>query len=294
MENRAYQGPAPAPTRRLAIGSQEQPSESENQLPFTDEEGITYGDETPVVTPTPQFQFSQPPADPERAVQESTIEKRIGELTRALGERDARHADEMQEMRLLYESQLAAIQAANGGAQTQLPPGTNPDAPVTVKEFAQYMDRVLPYLEEKAIRNTWDVTQEEERAILQANPHFQSLPDGAQRAKFIQNAANLMRKRQASASAPAPQTQSGPAPQTRNVGKRVVPHVEASTRPRAADFQPESPTANFSAEYEKAKLIKDPKQRMAAMKRAFKGAQYAAGVSDEALAKASFSQRASE
>lgn len=296
-----HQGPAQEPSRTATIDdvpTYKAPPQIET-LPLDPTTEPSRQIEAPLEAPV-SLETTPPPEDPEKAVKQSTSETRIGELTRALGEQKKDFEQKLEEMALRYESQLAALVSQAGAATPpaagQLPPNVDPEAQMTVGQFVQAMDKMWPYMQEQLIRSQWDVTPEEEQAVLQSNPHIAKIADGMQRAEFVRKAVTLARKRKGesqgepTATTPAP-GKSG-SKQTRT-HERTVPHVEASTTPAAPDLVPDSPTEQILSEYEKAKTISDPKKRVAAMKAAFKKAQAAAGLSDEVFSKMAFVQKAS-
>jgi hypothetical protein len=251
--------------------------------------------------PAPETTLEETPSpeDPEKAVEKSTSETRMGELTRALGEQKKDFDQRLAEMELNYEARLAAMASPAVPVvppTSQLPANVDPDAQMTVGQFVQAMDRMWPFLQDQLIRTQWDVTPEEEQSVLQANPHFANIQDSVQRTGIIRKAVKLARDRKGETKpeqpASSPASGKSDSRQTRTPGK-TVPHVEASTTPATPDHTPENPSEQILSEYEQAKTISDPKKRMSAMKKAFKKAKNAAGLSDEVFGKMKFSQKAS-
>lgn len=294
MENptgERYEGKAPEPRRKIALGADHPNIGTEVSLPTVTEEGVHVGDSIYAV-PTPKFSESPAPKDPEKAVVQATTEDRIGELTQALGEQKKQHDLALQEMALKHESELAALASqANVNPASFLPQGIDPNQAVKAGELMVMLQKIVPYLDEKITRSGWDITPEEESAVLQANPHFANITDGAKRVECILRAVQLSRERNGSPkttpSSSAPQAASESASKTRAL-KRVVPHVEGSIAPIAPDLSPENVPGDIARRYEEAKNIPDKTLRLATMKKIYKESQAAQGISDEALSKAKF------
>lgn len=284
-----HRGPALAPQREVSLEMDGITQPSIEVLP--EEITTNPGPQEPL---PPQLQTSPTPEDPEKAVKTSTLETRMGELIQALGRKQDEMSNKLEEQKLFYETQLAVATSAG----PKPPAGFDPNKPVMAGEFYDILSKVEPYIKEQTIRSMWDVTDEEEQSILQANPHIAQIQDGAQKAEFIRRAANLLRKAKGSngevkttPSTASSETESGRAANTRPIpsDRRVVPHIEGATTPMATDFSPEDPTEGIKAAYEAAKKIPDRTERLAAMKGVFRKAQRGAGISDEGLAKSSFS-----
>jgi hypothetical protein len=288
IESGPNTGPAPAPSRELAL---EFPGNSADGSVEVDPATLTVNPGPPEPR-IPGVQTSPAPQNPVQAEQESATEKRIGELIQAMGDQNARHQRQMEEMQLKYETQSAL---AMGAPNVQLPENFDPEATVKAGDLFNIMTRTDSVIRETVIRNTWDVTPEEESAILQSNPQIAQIQDGAKRAELVKRAASLLRQNKSNngevkegTSQTSTDTKAKKAPEMRPISKRVVPHSEGSTTPKAEDFSPTNPSTEVMSAYKAAQQIPDKKERLAAMKQVFKNAQHKAGITDEALSHSAF------
>jgi hypothetical protein len=251
-----------------------------NSMPFEpmDRETIVnvddFGNPEPQAPAAPEVQVAPAPQDPDLAAQMAELRQQVGSLVNAMGERNATVRE--------LELQLELAKAGAGRPAPvipQLPQGVNPDHPLTIGEFHNvYFGQLLPQQQAvaaaQAIRAGWDVTPEEEYAVIQTYPNLPTQePD---RTRFIAKAATLRRPptpAKAASATPSASAPTRPAPP-------VVPHVEAST-PSVGSAQPSNAAAQLRARYEAAKQIEDPKKRETAMRDAAQAIERALGITDE-------------
>ena len=244
-----------APKSRTEIPPTFQPNELYNQ-PTPDGMAPT----GPAVLAGPQFLASPPPAEPTLASEVQALRQQNGELIQRLGSLETGYRRSLEQMQLRMEA--AAIPAGYHLPPVQLPPGIDPDAQVTAKEFFQGVYNMLPALSgeaaSQAIRSTWDITSQEEQQVLGEIPEISQKPEPV-RTQLIMKAARMNRSYASPVVSNGPTP--APAPQVlrpvREVG-RVVPHVESAMSPMAPEPVAQDRNAlamQAQTEYERARQM---------------------------------------
>lgn len=298
---RGYQGPAPAPTRRISL------SDPQNQAYGGPEEYVVgepqllraVGPEHPNAGPPGRqtVQASPPPADPATAQELLQLRQQLGEAIGAMGSQRTNFEAMLEEQRLNFELQMLHFQSQFGGPASGMPQLTEEQAnqPVTMGGLAQILGLNNQNIEAAMIRRSWDVTPQEEQEALTLNPTLVTLSE-PQKTTLIQRAVALRRRQRApaattaaspSATAPAAVPQSAPVHVRPLAPSDVVPLVETGS-PQVGDAVAMSDYEKAMHDYQAADQIPNRAQRLQAKKNAYKRAQFALGISDEALAKTPF------
>jgi hypothetical protein len=223
------------------------------------------------------------------------LRQQVGQLTEAVGRIKSEAEAKLEEQALNHQIQLMAMQ---GRRLPTLPDGVNPAQPVTIGDMTQILTSFGNDMESAMMRKTWDVTPEEELAVLQANPQIGQLTE-PDKTSLIKRAVET-RRRASRGSAPttnsstaAPGMTAAPAPpNSRPISGHVVPMVESTSPGDVGELTPQNNYQQAINEYREADKIPDRTRRLAAKKNAMKKAQFALGVSDEQMAQTPFSQRA--
>jgi hypothetical protein len=210
------------------------------------------------------------------------------------------YQQELAQLRMRLDVRAAAEAGPTAHAQIPLPPKIDPTQPVTVAEFYQIMGGLAPRLEAaavtEALRASWNITTEEERAALTSYPELSQIEE-PKRSRLIQQAVVLARTAKvdsgsAASNPAAPHVEGKP---TRAVGDRVVPLVETGSPQAMAE--PRAGGEEFNRvrlAYEKAKSMPQRTQKEAADRReAMRVAyhQYLTVTGGEEAARAGFIQR---
>lgn len=200
---------------------------------------------------------SEPPANPDMASSLAELERSNREL------REAFEAQRAESDALRLEMQL---QARLGQVQPQLEPlnlpkDFDPSQTLTAGQLARFMQQVIPELRgeahAQAIRAAWTVTPEQESEIRTRFPQATSLPE-PQRTQFIREAAQRMYRNQTPRNAPAKS-------EGRMV-ERTVP-LESSAPPQSlSEPRSQDKLEQFRREYLQAQKLKNPKERLAALR----------------------------
>lgn len=294
---RAYMGAAPAPTRSVSIGD----SMVDNPMTITDAAQLTNVGPPDLTQPPPLprgLRTSEPPPNPEMAANLAELNQKIGQLTESVGRIKSDYEAKLEEQALNHQVQLLAMQ---GRRAPVLPQGVDPAQTVTIGDLTHILTSYGNDMQSGLIRQSWDVSPEEELSVLNANPSLANLPE-PDKTIFIQKAVALRRRNSGTQPrAAAPTTSSSPqapgsvaapvAPQnSRPVAGHIVPMVESGAPSDIGDVTPASVYQAAIQEYREADKIPNRAQRLAAKKAAMKKAQYSMGISDEQLAKMPFTQ----
>jgi len=184
---------------------------------------------------------SAPPAQPEDAAEAADYKKRFGDLMNTVGDIRREHAKEMEQMKLMLQlnsetgrfNQVAA-------AQIPLPPGIDPNKELKVKDLYAALPQLYTSLQEgtraQVLRESWDVTPEEEAAIVQEYPQVASYARESDRLAFIKRAAQIRRKFAVPDATSAPRATTAPERAVPN----AVPQPEAAHSAPVADAPAES------------------------------------------------------
>lgn len=287
-----HQGPAPAPARSISVGDQIADVgtviENANLLPHIGPSDLT------APPPLPRGMRSAPaPENPQYAADFAELRQQIGQLTQSIGSMRDDYESRLEEQKLNHEAQLLSMRAPS---QVQLPPGLDPAQNVTLGDLTNVLTDYGNTFHAAMLRQLWDVTPDEEMAVLTANPSLATLPE-PQKTNLIKRAVELRRGRNRPAAPTAPASTQAPgssaspsAPQNFRQAVAPVPMVESNAPGDVGDLQPQSTYQAAIAEYKEADRIPDRTRRLAAKKAAMKKAQYALGITDEALAKSAFQQ----
>ncbi len=283
--NAPYMGGAPEPQRKLDLNSMQITDNTSAPMqaptaPAPAQRAPSIGSEFAVENadfgpPQPGAVLSEgmlretpPPANPEETATLASLQETVGQLIQHVGTLQERHAQELAEQDLQH--QLALLQSGRNGGGIK-PPALFDGDPNESLTRGQLQAFVLEAQQQQAMlmaqqtRATWGITQQQEYEIISRFPALQQIPEPQKTALIQQYAAKLYKPvapRAASPSAGAPN-----APTLTPSTRQVVPHVEARTAPAAPDMVrgPDNAAA-ATAEYERAKQIKDPKQRIAALR----------------------------
>jgi hypothetical protein len=262
----------------------------------------TWGPDGELIAPVQQ---SAPPANPGEASELAALRQQNGQLLRQIGQ-DRQDAEIRQmEFELRMEAQLAAM-APQQPDQIQLPPGVDPEAQLNVGQMLQLLNNVAPGVTSNAVRGSWDVTPQEEQAVLQSNPAINNVAEPA-KTELIKRAVSLLRQRQT----PAQQQQQSPPaaspeaasyqPVAQRPAAPTVPNPETSQAPAYAPeagggtVQDANAAANaryyeLKAQLPACKTKKEKRMLLAQMKSAMIEARNAAGVSETEMGKAGWTQ----
>lgn len=255
-------GRAPEPSRTAEIASGPNMEMPMNEVPSGTPGEATAPNTQPQPPAPPQptvpgVQSSPPPAAPESASELAALRQQVGELVQGIGNLKASHAREVEEMRLMMEMNQAN-QLAPQIPPMGVPEGVDPDQEMKVGDFFQYFNGIIgPVVttaQAQALRGMWDVTAEEETAVLQAYPNLQVMPE-PNRTNFIQKAVALRRQATAGPASPTPAqaAQASPQPAPSRPAPPTVPHVEHTPAPAVPDFQPKDELVEARREYDEAK-----------------------------------------
>lgn len=225
------------------------------------------------------------PADPQSAAQIAELLKANGDLVRALGERDKKFELRLKQMQFDVQTQLAA---RDGAPVPQLPAGVPTDAPVTTGQLLTVLTQHGMAMEAHNIRQNWDVTPNEEATALQRNPALAGLPE-PRRTAMIREAVSLLREE----AGPAPTGMEAPAPPadpTRRPAREVVaaPEITRSAGSSGEDVGGQSELQTALTQYERAKGMADPKQRLETMKALYERILALQGMNSNDVLKKSF------
>lgn len=289
-----YNGPAPSPARSLDLNN----GDARMDGPFlVDPETLTPGSPFPGST----FSATPGPSDPATADTVAKLESRMGELIRGLGEQRALYERQMKEMQLRHEASIASIFPS--GVTAPAMDGDDPegDGPVSKASLVGALKAFGVQTQAYINRAMLGMTAEEEAVILRQYPYLQSVPE-PKKSELIREALSLVRESATTANTtPQPgdgKTTTAPgSASNHSVGAivrsspRVVPTPETLSPAFEAEIEPVNGVQNALQAYERAKQIKDPKQRLVAMKAAMQQAAGAQGVTPEALAATGWRQR---
>jgi hypothetical protein len=225
------------------------------------------------------------PADPQSAAQIAELLKQNGDLVRALGDRDKKFELRMKQMQFDVQTQLAA---RDGAPVPQLPAGVPTDAPVTTGQLLTVLTQHGMAMEAHNIRQNWDVTPNEEATALQRNPMIAGLSE-PRRTAMIREAVSLLREE----AGPAPTGTEAPAPPanpTRRPAQQVVaaPELTRSAGSATEDTGGQSELQTAQTNYERAKGLVDPKQRLETMKALYERILALQGMNSDDVLKKSF------
>lgn len=221
------------------------------------------------------------------------MKQQIGQLTESIGRIRQDSDAKLEEQALNHQIQLLSMQ---GRRVPTLPEGVNPQQTVTLADMTQILTSFGNDFESAIMRRTWDVTPEEELAVLQSNPALQNLTE-PDKTGFIKKAVESRRRSRGAAPTTNPATAASgtpaaPAPpNSRPIEGHVVPMNDMTSPGDVGELTPQNAYQQAVNEYREADKIPDRSRRLAAKKNAAKKAQYALGISDELMAQSSFSQR---
>lgn len=288
----AYTGAAPTPSRMVSIGDRVADGTS-----IAMEAGLfpIGPSDTSAPPPLPRgMRSAAPPEDPQMASALQEMKQQIGQLTESIGRIRQDSDAKLEEQALNHQIQLLSMQ---GRRLPALPDGVDPKQNVTLADMTQILTSFGNDFESALMRRTWDVTPEEELAVLQSNPTLQTLTE-PDRTGFIKKAVDSRRRSRGAAPTTTPASsasgsQAASAPQnSRPIVEHMVPMTETTSPGDVGDLTPQNRHQQAIIEYREADKIQDRTQRLTAKKLAMKKAQAALGISDEQAATMSFSQRA--
>lgn len=273
------QGPAP------------EPKESEIELPPNEH----VADPNELFPPNPGegwesgMQESAPPQAPAAAAETAELKQKLGQALHAIGElkqENAQRSLDAQVNATLAEVAKAVHPQAEPVDFSQFP-ADKLNQNLTVQDFMTAMQNMMPRLVSEAnaqvLRQNWDVTPQEQQAAIQRYPQLAQYPEGStEQLTAVKKVVDLLRSQSAQPAQAAPSAGSQPAQQTRPA-QRTVPMVEQSTPTEMSDNAGSDAVAQAQADYEKAKLIKNPKERINAMRSAFNRIKAVAGVSQDSI-----------
>ena len=181
-----------------------------------------------------------PPANPAQAAELDEYKQKFGELLDSVGKMRRDHDRENQELRLMLEmnQNLGRNPGPTQQGLPQLPPGTDLNKELTLGDMLQVRKSVVPVMQSgaqaQAIRAAWDVTSEEEAAVLRDYPNLQTTQD-PDRSRFVQRAVQLRRQASEAAVTPTPTpVPIVPVPQQRAAAP-TVPQPEAALQQSVAE-----------------------------------------------------------
>ena len=277
-ESPMNQGPAPEPRESsIELPPNEHVVDPNELSPPSPGEGWESG-----------MQESAPPQAPAAAAETAELKQKLGQALHAIGELKQENAQRTLDAQV--NATLADVSKAVHPEATPVDfsqfPKDKLNQNLTVQDFMTAMQTMMPKLVAEAnaqvLRQNWDVTPQEQQAALQRYPQLAQYPQGSpEQLTAIKKVVDLLRS-SAQPAQVAPSAGSAPAQQTRPA-QRTVPMVEQSTPSEMADNAGSDVVAQAQADYEKAKLIKNPKERINAMRSAFDRIKAAAGVSQDSI-----------
>jgi hypothetical protein len=232
------------------------------------------------------LQESAPPQAPEATAESAELKQKLGQALQAIGELKRANAESAMDAEVARALASVTPQAPPAPDFSQFPQDKLNET-VTIKDMMVTMNemynRMLTEAQAQALRATWDVSDQEKAAAIQRYPNLAQFAEGSpEQLNAIKRVVDVMR-RSAQPAQSAPSAGSAPAQQTRAPQQRVVPMVEQSQPSGMPDGPGMDPAQTARAEYERAKQIKNPKERIAAMRTAFEKVKRATGVSTEAI-----------
>ena len=303
-------GAAPPPQRSLTMGSP-QGTDGDFASPesFMASPG-TNGQMEGINASFQGYQTSNAPGDPGMAAEIAELRSSQGKLIQTIGEQRLLHEQQLREQNLRFETLLATAAGGNVAPQQNLPPGVDPDSPMTMGQFFGLAQSMLPVMTSDVIRRTWDVTQEEQNTVLASNPLLNNVPE-PRRTDLLKQAVGLLRENRTRETANGSSNgQSNPgngsqrqSPQNQRPlnESMVVPQMENSNAQGTNSISDNSQSNDaYQAAWGRYTQLKqqlgnarDTKQRkeiLAQMKSAYRQAQFGMGISDEEMAHTGWSQ----
>lgn len=232
------------------------------------------------------MQESAPPQAPALAADNAELSQKLGQALQAIGELKQENAARTMDAEVERTLAAARIPQAPLLDLTQFPKDKL-NEPLTVQEFMIALQNMFPKLvaeaQAGAMRGTWNVTLEEQAAALARYPQLAQMTDGsAEQLTAIKNVVDVMRSNSAQPAQAAPSAPAATAQPTRTL-QRVSPMVEHSSPSQVPDDAGQDTAQMARAEYEKAKLIENPKKRINAMRAAFVKIKAVSGVSQDSI-----------
>lgn len=270
------QGPAPEPrVSDIELPLQEHVADPNELFPPKPGEGWESG-----------MQESAPPQAPVAAAESAELRQKLGQALQAIGELKQENAQRSLDAKVnatLAEVAKAVAPAAVDFSQF---PTDKLEQNLTVKDFMSAMQNMMPRLVSEAqaqvLRQNWDITPQEQQEAVQRYPKLSQYAEGSsEQLTAIKRVVDVMRSSAQPAQA-APSAGPVTAQPTRTP-QRVVPMVEQSSPSEMPDNTGSDELVKARQDYEKAKLIESPKERINAMRRGYTRILALTGVSQDSV-----------
>ncbi len=251
----------------------------------------------PQPQPIADVQATPPPPDPGLSQQLLEMQAQLEEMRQQL----TRAREYNEDLRFQMDAFGNPVAARPVAPPAQLPQNIDPSAPVTFGDFLVVAQNLFAQVPAQTIRSMWNVTPNEEAAILREYPQAQTLAEPA-RTQFIQKAVQRARQRAQqgktqTAPAPSPNPPHAQKSQAQAPARAVtgtVPAPESGGQTASGLNEPQQTNALSEAgqRYQAAQKIRNPKERREAMKDSANELARLQGFSDRgAFARGGFVQR---
>jgi hypothetical protein len=290
--NAAYNGPAPEPSRSIALRPQDVNDTTVgeaamNSPTIVDPTGLKAAGQGP-----PRVSTSEPPADPAGASDIAELKARVGELVQALGAQNQLFEQRMAEREFELRAQMASMN--RGSNVPVLPQGVDPEQPVTLAVLTQALALQNQAARAQTIRAVAGITTQEESAVMTRYPYLLNVAE-PEKSELIREAVSQMRAREPQNGAGRTPSNGTPSVQSEQrvtrPASRAVPDVERTVAVSEDEPAPVNHAAQLAADYAATDKIPDKTARLKAKKAVYLKARAVLGLSDEEFAKMDWVQR---